>query len=233
MHGVLLAEDEPVSRCFLQEALQALGHACDAVADGEEAVARAMASAYALLLFDRELPSLRGDLALARIRTAPQAASRRTPAVALTADTDPAVHRALRDAGFAAVGCKPLTLAALDTLLAPLLPVPCGWNEAQGLAACGGDRNTLHTLRGLMLAELPGQLRDIGAAIGAGEQARARAVLHRLRAACGFCGASALAARVDALHAAPADAGARLAFEQEAAQLLGAPAPPRGNGTRS
>lgn len=229
MNVVLLAEDEPVSRRFLCDALQSIGHRCDAVEDGARALERASATRYDLLLFDRELPGLGGDEVLRRLRATPAAASHRTPAVALTADPDPAAQRELLGRGFAAVGSKPLSLAALDALLAPWLAAPAGWNDAQGLAACGGDAAALRTLRGLMLDELPSQLRELADALREPDPAGARATLHRLRAACGFCGADELAQRVDALHAAPGDPGARLAFERAAAALLSDAAQARGS----
>ena len=205
MDRVLLAEDEPVSRRFLTDALLGLGWHCEAVADGEEAVARAAAEGFGLLLFDLELPRLRGDEALARIRAMPHAASRHVPAIALTADPDPALHRALRQRGFAAVAAKPLPLVALARLLQVVVPGERPlqrWDEGAALAATGGDAAVLATLRQLMLAELPRQRQAITAALARGEPGPARAELHRLRAACGFCGAAALGARTEALQAA-------------------------------
>lgn len=207
MHDVLLAEDEPVSRAFLLDALRALGRRCDAVGDGRTALAQANARRYDLLLLDLDLPGLRGEALLAQLRAASGAASRDTPAIALTADPDPALHHVLRRQGFAAVGTKPLALAALARLLDVVAePGAPRWDDAAALRATHGDSGILAALRRLMLEDLPRQRRSVVDAAARGETGAARAELHRLRAACGFCGAAALAARTEALDAALDDA---------------------------
>jgi two-component system OmpR family response regulator len=203
MNEVLLAEDEPVSRAFLDEALRTLGRRCEAVGDGDAALARATARRYDLLLLDLHLPGLCGDAVLAQLRASPAAASRDAAAIALTADPDPALHQALRRQGFAAVGTKPLALAALARLLDVVSEAGAPrWDDAAALRATGGDAGMLATLRRMMLEDLPRQRRSIADALARGESAAAQAELHRLRAACGFCGATALAARTEALGAA-------------------------------
>lgn len=204
MNEALLAEDEPVSRAFLLEALQALGWRCEAVADGANALARALARRYDLLVLDLNLPGLDGASVLARLREGDQAASHCTAALALTADHDPALHERLREAGFVAVATKPITLDAL----ARAIDLACGtsacavWDEAAALRASGGQAAVVAALRALMRRDLPAQRRAIASAWQDGDLGAARAELHRLRAACGFCGAAGLAEALDALHRA-------------------------------
>lgn len=209
---VLLAEDEPVSQRFLCDALQALGYRCEAVGNGRTARERATARRFDLLLLDVNLPELSGPEVVAGLRRTSLAASHRTPAVALTADNEPQVRRRLLDDGFAAVGTKPISVGALGTLLDSVLRgggpeaaqdqnvVP--WDDAAALRATGGNRDIVTALRDLMRKELPGQRAAIVAAVDHGDAAAARNELHRLRAACGFCGAIALSLAVDRLHAA-------------------------------
>ena len=209
---VLLAEDEPVSQRFLRDALQSLGYRCEAVSDGGLALERATAERFDLLLLDVNLPKLSGPEALAGLRRAPVAASHRTPAVALTADDEPRIRQGLLDAGFAAVGTKPISVRELATLLDSVLrgvgPEAAQsedvalWDDRAALRATGGNRDIVTALRDLMRKELPGQRAAIVAAVERSDVAAARHELHRLRAACGFCGAIALSLSVDRLHAA-------------------------------
>jgi len=59
-----------------------------------------------------------------------------------------------------------------------------------------------------ILAELPGQRTELGRAQVLGDAAAVRALVHKLRASCGFVGAARLAGADEALHTAPLDAGA-------------------------
>jgi CheY-like chemotaxis protein len=212
MNEVLLAEDEPVSRRFLVDALGALGFDCTAAIDGSDARVLAFEHRFDLLLLDVNLPLLDGPALLAQLRGDRRAASHAAPAIALTADPDRVTHRQLQRRGFAAVGRKPIALEQLATLLdlarsddgGERIPPP-RWDDAAALSATGGQREAVDALRALMLRELPGQRVRIIAALDVGNADAARAELHRLRAACGFCGAAALSAAVDALSA-------RLAF---------------------
>lgn len=209
---VLLAEDEPVSQRFLCDAVQSLGYRCEAVGDGRRALERATAQRFDLLLFDVNLPERSGPDVLAALRRTSVAASRRTPAVALTADNEPPLRQRLLDAGFAAVGTKPISVGELATLLDLVLrgagaeavqyENTAPWDDRAALRATGGNRDIVSALRDLMRKELPVQRAAIVAALDRGDVAAARNELHRLRAACGFCGATALSLAVDRLHAA-------------------------------
>ena len=208
MNEVLLAEDEPVSRRYLSEALQSLGYRCVAVADGTAALELARARRFDLLIMDVNLPELSGQEVLERLRQDKAAASHRTVAVALTADNSPGLQQRLRDVGFVEVGTKPIALGPLDALLhaawrhapPPEPPEPkVVWDDETALRASGSQGN-IASLRELMLKELPAQRTTIVTAIDEGDLAAARNELHRLSAACGFCGATALANATDDLH---------------------------------
>lgn len=225
MGKVLLAEDEAVSRRYLCDALAALGHECVALGDGDAVLEAARAQRFDLLLLDYNLPRRRGDEVLAELRGQPGAASEAAPAVALTADHNEGLCRQLLAAGFARVAHKPIALAALAELLQSHLGVPIAprWDDDAALRATGGAVDIVATLRELMLAELPQQRRTVVDAIARNEPFVARDTLHRLRAACGFCGATALGQQVDALEAAlrGGDIEARLAaFVSEVDALL-------------
>lgn len=221
---VLLAEDDPVSRVFLVEALTSFGLRCDAMADGIEALQQARTTRYDALLLDLNLPGCDGTQILATLRADATAQSGRTPALALTADDAAQTTQRLRAAGFAAVANKPIGFDRLAGALRDLglhvgqaraaaalndpgqtLVTP--WDDTQALSAVGGNREIVAALRTMMKAELPTQRATIAAAVQRGDATAARAELHRLRASCGFCGAMALAQSTDALHLALAGDG--------------------------
>jgi CheY-like chemotaxis protein len=214
MNEVLLAEDEAVSRRFLEDALAALGHRCESVSDGGRALDAAIARHFDVLLLDVNLPQLSGPEVLRQLRASANAASRDVPAIALTADHEIDTEHHLLDAGFLAVGTKPIDVLALERLLAqvhspaptsaarPATPSTSRWDEDAALAAAGGQREIVAALRALMRKELPAQRTAILSAIHRKDREAARSELHRLRAACGFCGAAELGKAVDGLDAA-------------------------------
>lgn len=210
---LLLLEDDPVSAATLAAGLAALPARVDHAGTLAQARALARAGGHALWLFDLQLPDGRGEALLAELRAAGLA----TPALALSADDG------AQAPGFLRVLAKPLGLAELRQAVAAVLPPGAlpPWDEAAGLAAVAGQPAALAQLRELFLAELPGQRREILAHCAAGEHDAARAVLHRLKASCGFVGALPLLAAVRALHAAPGDAGALAGFDDCCARLLG------------
>ncbi|MFA5683714.1 MAG: response regulator [Lysobacteraceae bacterium] len=223
--NLLLAEDDAISRAFLGEALRAAGHRVVDVADGESAWRVCQDHRFDALLLDLNLPGLRGDALLTRLRGQRDGRNAATRAIALTADDSAQRRAALLAAGFERVGHKPLSVDALLALLGDGDPVAMAdeaddqpdWDDAGALAAAGGNQAIVTALRELLRKELPMQRQHILAALDADAHDDARAVLHRLRASCGFCGAARLAAasrrldgalgtgNVDALPGARAD----------------------------
>lgn len=222
MKRALLAEDDPVIRAFLCEALALLGWQVDAFESGERAAEAAIAQHFDLLLLDLNLPGGDGIATLRQIRNLDSHASADTPALALTADARPELHQALRRQGFDAVATKPLTLDQLAHAMAQqgfsgrpaaippvsdagtacdaALPI---WDDTHALATVAGNPATLAALRKLMLDDLPAQRDCI---LAAPRSRAAQDHLHRLHAACGFCGAARLAQAVIALEGEESEA---------------------------
>lgn len=195
---ILLAEDDPVSREFLAAALRELGCEVVAVADGHAAAEATFTGQFDLLILDHRMPGLDGSRVLEITRANPYgAANQDSPAIATTADPDPKLHQWLRDAArFDGVLLKPASKAQLhDALLQFGLMKHAAdraiMDDEAGIKA-SGNLQALTALRGLFARELDAlanewnRLRDDGDALS--ER------LHKLRAACGFCGASALKA---------------------------------------
>ncbi len=235
---ILLVEDDPTSRAFLQAATESLPAQVDVAASLAEAMALATTHEHALWLVDAHLPDGSGAGLLALLR----ARGLTTPAVAHTASREHEAHQTLRDAGFAATVTKPLPaqawLASIRRALAlegdtaparvrgvrepePQAALP-PWDDAQALSALAGNRESVAAMRGLFLAELAGVREAVAAAALAGDVQALRAQLHRLQASCGFVGAARLGAAATRLHQAPASQAALQDFHDAAQDTLSA-----------
>ena len=218
---LLIVEDDPVSASFLHDAavtLPATVQLACRVADAEHACTQ---HRFDLLLIDAHLPDGRGDTLLQRLRHRGIC----TPALAHTAHADAAACAQLHAAGFLEVLQKPMSMDSLHTALRRHLPTvtaahPALWNDAEALAAVGGNPAHVSALRGLFLQELPEQHARIHAAIQQADAAAVRAELHKLTASCGFVGAAQLAQAVHALRADPLDTDATHALDIAVQQTL-------------
>ena len=225
---LLLVEDDAVSRSFLSDALAALPACVDAAQDIAQALALAQANAHALWLIDAHLPDGDGGDCLRALRQV-----RDAPALAITAGATREELDALCAGGFLEVLLKPVSVALLQGTARRLLGEPAAlsgpeagpgklpsWDQARALAAIGGNHASMQALRRLFLDELPDMRRRLVAAQGLGDAEAVRALLHKLKASCGFVGAARLLQAVDALALAPLDAGLLRRFEFAAADAL-------------
>jgi CheY-like chemotaxis protein len=210
--NILLVEDDPVSRAFLEAATAALPATVASAGDAASACALANASAFDLCLIDAHLPDASGAELLARLREAGFA----TPALAHTASRDADANAALREAGFAGVIAKPIDAASWQAALRHALRIDPGahvadativryeerplWDDGAALAALNGNGEHVVALRRLFLEELPGMRSAIV------DPAARPGTLHRLRASCGFVGAARLDAAVQALQESKTEA---------------------------
>lgn len=224
---LLLVEDDLVSRTFMSEALAALPARVDAAQDIMQALRLANAHQYALWLIDAHLPDGDGSECLKALRLVHDA-----PALAVTAGASREELDGLCASGFLEVLLKPVSIALLQATVRRLLgehdvllPEPGGgklpvWDEARALAAIGGSHSALQALRKLFLDELPVLRQQLVAAQRAGDAQTMRAVLHKLKASCGFVGAARLAQAVDALTLDPMAADPLHRFDFAATDAL-------------
>lgn len=201
MPRILVADDNPLSLRFLVDVLAAPGIECTEAADGDGAVAGALAQRHDLLLLDARMPGCGGADALARIR-AQEGPSRHAIALATTADADADAHAALLTRGFVQVLVKPIGAGALLEAVRQRLPrgvaeESAAWiDEAQALRVAGGDPSIASALRGMLALELdalPDELQRYARAADAGAL---RERLHRLDASAGICGIPTLRAAI-------------------------------------
>jgi DNA-binding response OmpR family regulator len=214
---LLLVEDDAVSRAFLVDALLALPatvDAADSIAAARRWVAREV---HDLWLVDAGLPDGDGIDCLSALREQrPE-----VPALAVTAEAFEDRRQSLSAAGFVEVLQKPIAIVALQAAVRRILdpasadesgPHPSLWDQTQALAAAGGRKETVLALRRLFLEELPRQRGEIVEATVHSDAGAARAILHKLKASCGFVGAHRLLAAVRALSDRPLDPEAMRCF---------------------
>jgi signal transduction histidine kinase len=108
---VLLAEDVQANQRLVQYALAKRGHTVDIAQDGREAVNRAAAGRYDLILMDVQMPELDGFQATAEIRA--MATGMQVPIIALTAHAMSGDRERCIAAGMTGYLAKPLDIEEL------------------------------------------------------------------------------------------------------------------------
>jgi signal transduction histidine kinase/CheY-like chemotaxis protein len=122
--SILVAEDNEINALLARALLQKLGHRPSVVASGQAAMesfqaAHSAGLPYDLILMDVRMPGIDGLEATRRIRVAEQAGgARRTPIIALTANSLPEHREACLAAGMDGFLSKPLDREKLAALLA-------------------------------------------------------------------------------------------------------------------
>ena len=74
-HRLLIVDDDNMMRAIARHALSAEGYVCEEAEDGMQAIEAAKAKPFDLLLLDVELPLLRGDDVLRKLRESPPCAN--------------------------------------------------------------------------------------------------------------------------------------------------------------
>ena len=122
---ILVAEDNGVNQILIKAMLDHLGHFCDVVADGFEAVRQVQAGDYDLVLMDIQMPGMDGEAATRAIRALPGPAGR-IPIVAMTANAMIEEREAYLAAGMNDHVAKPLDLPRLAAVIARVVQAPAG-----------------------------------------------------------------------------------------------------------
>jgi len=194
---VLIVDDDPITLRFFEGALSRIAD-CTVAMDGAAALAKSETNAFDLFIIDLNLPDTRGEQLLKRLRVQHPS----TRAIATSAEVDADVRKRTIAEGFDDIFEKPIALDQLITAIGKQLrsdAVLTLLNDDVALQSLGGDRTSLHALRGLLALELDALQKNYAEATTIDHEELA-ARLHRLRASCGFCGATTLASAAAALQ---------------------------------
>jgi CheY-like chemotaxis protein len=217
---ILLVEDDTISQAYFRAVLEALPAQVDAVTTQACALARGETVRHDLWLIDLTLPDGTGTELLRRLQARwPQS----PPALAHTADADPATRLPALHAGFRDVLVKPLATAELIGAVRDALAEGGGlpdWDNVAAAIALNHDPANVQALRRLFLDELPGAREEVLSSARRGDAGTLRARLHRLQAGCGLVGARRLGAAVELLRRTPESHSALEHFDHAARDLL-------------
>jgi CheY-like chemotaxis protein/HPt (histidine-containing phosphotransfer) domain-containing protein/anti-sigma regulatory factor (Ser/Thr protein kinase) len=114
---VLVVDDNEVNRVLAEELLHELGHTCDLVPGGREAVERVASRVYDVVLMDCQMPGMNGYQATHEIRELEVRLKRRTPIIALTAHAVTGEAQRVKAAGMDDFLSKPVAPRLLESTL--------------------------------------------------------------------------------------------------------------------
>lgn len=218
---ILIAEDNATNQTVAVGMLRRLGCTCGIADNGAEAVARWREETWDLILMDCAMPEMDGFQATAAIRRE-ETDGRRTPIIAMTANTLAADIEHCREAGMDDHMAKPLTLEALTGHLhrwlhwmAPDEAAPAvETSDTVGttvpvLSFDGGVMTCLRDCLGEALGEairpfledMPGYLQEMEEAITADDAGTLRRLAHVVKGAAGNLGALAMASAAHDMEA--------------------------------
>lgn len=118
MPSVLVVEDNQVNQLVALGLMKKLGFEADLASNGLEALAKYKQNKYDLILMDCHMPELDGFEATRRIRQQPRGELKQPYIVAITAGAFQDEMQACFDAGMDDFVAKPVTIAALEKVLA-------------------------------------------------------------------------------------------------------------------
>ena len=115
--NVLVAEDDVVNQMVVVQMLELMDCRVDVANDGNAALASASSGDYDLIFMDCHMPVMDGFESTRRIRAFEGSGKRRTPIVALTADTLASDRERCRDAGMDDFITKPVSSSILASTI--------------------------------------------------------------------------------------------------------------------
>ena len=196
---VLLAEDNPINRELAMTLLEKLGHTVVSAHNGRQALSAVAQQPLDLVLMDVQMPEMDGLEAATRIRELERGTGRHLPIIALTANAMKGDREQCLAAGMDDHVTKPIRrpelLAAIERLL-PTEPPPASapatapigaastgpaLDRDKLLAELDGNTELLRRLAELFFEHTPALLRQIRAAVPAGDARALLLAAHTLK----------------------------------------------------
>jgi CheY-like chemotaxis protein len=194
---VLLADDHAANRQLVTSVLQARGHRCTEVTDGQQVLEAWRRGTYDLLLMDIQMPVMDGFQATAVIRKEEEGTGKHIPIIALTAHAMAGDRERCLAAGMDAYLAKPLRpheLIALVESVADLKPhappssppaeptaEPSDFDLKYALESLDNDVDLLLGQMGFYLQDAPQLLESIGQSIETNDPQQLQLSAHRLK----------------------------------------------------
>jgi CheY-like chemotaxis protein len=119
---ILVSEDSPTSQKVALLQLKKLGYSADIANNGQEAVAAAMAKAYALIFMDCQMPDMDGFEATRAIRKTEETTGVHVPIIGLTAQAMEGDRDRCLEAGMDDYLSKPATLEKIGEMIDRWVP---------------------------------------------------------------------------------------------------------------
>ncbi len=206
---ILVAEDNRTNQMVAAGMLAMNGCACEFASNGREALEAARLGHFDMILMDCSMPEMDGYEATAHIREFESATGRRTPLVAMTANTQRGDAEKCLAAGMDDYLAKPITLVELRQKLDKWLPRANAARSGAADITDDGDDSpldqaifaklreimgpTLPQAVGPFLEDTPQYLLELETAVHARDADTARAKAHAIKGSSGNLGATGLA----------------------------------------
>jgi CheY-like chemotaxis protein len=231
---VLLAEDNPVNQTLAMRILERLGHKVQVVNTGKEALGRAQAEEFDVILMDVQMPEMDGLEATAAIREAEAGTGKHVPIVAMTAHAMKGDKEKCLSAGMDGYLSKPIRIDELKRAMSEIEKTrDMGQSpERNSFRAIGqlkllldsvmGDRALLAEMAELWLTDSAKQETQIRNGLDSGDAIMVQRAAHALKGSVGTFQASAAQDAANQLEMFAKDAdlvGARKAFERLSIQI--------------
>jgi two-component system, sensor histidine kinase and response regulator len=195
---VLLADDNRTNQRLVELLLEKDQHQVTSVNNGRDAVAKAAAEPFDLILMDVQMPGMDGFEATAAIRERERYAGAHTPIVAMTAHAMAGDREKCLAGGMDAYLCKPIRpadfLATIEQLIpsqsrgraASPEPLRPSIDESELLADFAQNRKVLADVIGVFLVDAPKYLALIRNAAASKDTSAMAAAVHALKGSVGL-----------------------------------------------
>jgi two-component system sensor histidine kinase BarA len=211
---LLVVDDHEINRRLLGTRLSKLGARVMQAGNGPKALAYLRARPFDLVFLDLRMPRMGGVDILRELFLGEISHNHHAPFIAVTAHFEEEQRVSIVQAGFADFLVKPVPEGALFRMLAKYLdiepladPAPAVPDAPTDYAAAflersGGNRALAQTLARKLAGELQTHSQGIGAALEAGDFAKARDFAHGINGSAAFCGLAGIRSGAAALEQA-------------------------------